>query len=171
MENSATADPIAIRPFRPDDQAITRRLILAGLGDHFGTIDETLNPDLDDITATYVDQGACVVVAERGGEIVGAGTLKVEEPGVGRLVRMTVAREIRGRGLGRQLVNHLLDEARRRGYHRVVVETTDDWQDAIGLYRACGFQTEGFRNGDIHMYLDLEADRRTGGQTDSRGGS
>jgi len=156
VERTIPAEPITIRPFLPEDQAVTRRLILAGLGDHFGTIDETLNPDLDDITASYVDQGSCVVVAESGGEIVGAGTLKVESPGVGRLVRMTVARELRGRGLGRRLVNHLLDEARQRGYRRVVVETTDDWQDAIGLYRACGFQTEGFRDGDIHMFLDLE---------------
>lgn len=148
-------ESIAIRPFRPEDQAVTRRLILAGLGDHFGTIDETKNPDLDDIVASYVDRGASVVVAEYAGEIVGAGTLAVEAPGVGRLVRMTVAGEMRGRGLGRRLVNHLLDEARRRGYGRVLVETTDDWQDAIGLYRACGFQTEGFRDGDIHMYIDL----------------
>jgi ribosomal protein S18 acetylase RimI-like enzyme len=149
-------EEITIRPFRSEDQATVRRLVLAGLGDHFGTIDETMNPDLDDITASYVEQGAYVIVAECGGAIVGAGMLKVEVPGVGRLVRMSVAREMRGRGLGRKLVAELLDEARRRGYHRVLVETTDDWQDAIGLYRACGFQTEGFWDGDIHMYLNLE---------------
>jgi ribosomal protein S18 acetylase RimI-like enzyme len=156
QSNSAT-EPITIRLFHPDDQQTVRRLILAGLGDHFGHIDETKNPDLDDIAATYVDQGACVIVAESGGEIVGAGTLMIEEPGVGRLVRMSVGRDQRGRGLGRKLVAHLLDEACRRSYRRIVVETTDDWQDAIGLYRACGFQTEGFRDGDIHMFLDLAA--------------
>lgn len=147
---------VTIRPFRPEDQQTVRALVLAGLGDHFGQIDETKNPDLDDITANYVSRGARVVVAEIDGVTVGAGTLVEEGPGVGRLVRMSVARDQRGRGIGRQLVTHLLDEARRRGYRRVVVETTDDWQDAIGLYRACGFQTEGFRDGDIHMYLDLE---------------
>ena len=155
MQSNSTTEPITIRPFRSDDQSTVRRLILAGLGDHFGHIDETKNPDLDDITASYVDQGACVIVAESEGAIVGAGTLKIEAPGIGRLVRMTVARDQRGRGLGRKLVAHLLDEARRRGYRRVVVETTDDWEVAIGLYRACGFETEGFRDGDIHMYLDL----------------
>lgn len=149
-------ETVAIRDFRPDDQAIVRDLVLAGLGDHFGQIDETMNPDLDDIDGTYVATGGKVVVAEFAGAIVGAGTLIEEHPGVGRLVRMSVAKGQRGRGIGRGLVGHLLDEARRRGYGRVLVETTDDWQDAIGLYTACGFKTDGFRDGDIHMYLDLE---------------
>jgi ribosomal protein S18 acetylase RimI-like enzyme len=52
-------------------------------------------------------------------------------------------------------VKQLLEEAHGRGYRRVLVETTADWQDAIGLYRACGFQTDGVRDGDIHMFLDL----------------
>jgi GNAT superfamily N-acetyltransferase len=148
-------EQVTIRDFRPEDQATVRALVLAGLGDHFGTIDETLNPDLDDIASAYVVHGARVVVAEFAGAIVGAGTLVEADPGVGRLVRMSVARGQRGRGIGRSLVNCLLDEARGRGWRRVLVETTDDWQDAIGLYRACGFQTEGFRDGDIHMYLDM----------------
>ncbi len=147
---------ITFRPFRAEDQPIVRGLVLAGLGDHFGEIDETKNPDLDDIMITYVVPGHYVVVVERGEKIIGAGTLIEESPGVGRLVRMSVAKDQRGRGIGRKLVVHLLGEARNRGYRRVVVETTGDWQDAIGLYRACGFQTEGFWDGDIHMYLDLE---------------
>jgi ribosomal protein S18 acetylase RimI-like enzyme len=86
---------------------------------------------------------------------VAAGTLVPDTEAIGKLVRMSVAKASRGQGIGKRLVAHLLDEARSRGYRRVVLETTDDWQDAIGLYRACGFQTEGFRDGDIHMYLDL----------------
>jgi ribosomal protein S18 acetylase RimI-like enzyme len=148
-------DQVTIRDFRPEDQPVVRALVLGGLGDHFGTIDETKNPDLDDIPTAYVAKGSKVIVAELGAEIVGAGTLIEEHPGIGRLVRMSVAKGQRGRGIGRNLVSYLLEEARRRGYRRVLVETTDDWQDAIGLYRACGFQTEGFRDGDIHMYLDL----------------
>jgi putative acetyltransferase len=146
---------ISIRIFRAGDQDRVRSLVLAGLGDHFGTIDETKNPDLDDIMSNYVLPGHRVVVAECEATIVGAGTLVEEEPGVGRLVRMTVAKDQRGHGIGRRLVAHLLDEARIRGFTRVWVETNDDWMDAIGLYRSCGFVTDGFRDGDIHMYLDL----------------
>lgn len=153
---------IALRPFRPQDQAAVRALVLAGLGDHWGWIDETINPDLDDIAGVYVAAGAAVVVAWLGDEVVGAGTLVAEGADAGRLVRMSVSRDHRGRGIGRTLVRHLLDEARARGYRRVHVETTETWADAIGLYRACGFQIEGYRDGDVHMLLELDQERTAG---------
>lgn len=149
------AQGIVIRPFTTHDQTSTRALILAGLSDHFGTLDERLNPDLNNIAANYVCSGSQFIVAELGSEIVGSGALITETPGTGRIVRMSVARHHRGRGIGRALVNHLLDAARARGDRRVVVETTDDWADAIGLYRACGFTQFDHRDGDIHLCLEL----------------
>src|SRR6476469_9443058 len=102
------SDSLMFRPFQPSDQAAVRGLVLAGLGDHFGTIDETMNPDLDDIAAAYVALGHLVVVVELEGELAGTGTLMQEEPGAGRLVRMSVKRDLRGRGIGKKLVHHLL---------------------------------------------------------------
>ncbi len=151
--NPAPGQP---RPFRHEDQQAVRALVLAGLGDHFGTIDPTMNPDLDDIWSSYVARGAEVLVIEVGGEIVATGTLAVESPATGRLVRMSVAKSARGQGLGRLLVNRLLDTARERAMTRVLVETNHDWWDAIGLYRACGFQEIGVWSGDRHFALDLE---------------
>ena len=147
---------IAFRPYSPADAQPMRTLVLQGLGDHFGSIDETMNPDLDDITRFYEAAGAAIVVAERGGEIVGCGILIDEPPDAGRLVRMSVRGDQRGQGLGQRLVHALLDEARRRGKHRVVCETTDDWHDAIGLYRSCGFTEIGRWGGDAHFELVLE---------------
>jgi len=58
-----SAPPFLIRPFRPADQEAARRLILQGLAEHFGAVDETLNPDIDDIMASYVDRGHLFLVA------------------------------------------------------------------------------------------------------------
>jgi ribosomal protein S18 acetylase RimI-like enzyme len=154
-EVSATTSNLTIRPFQAADQETARRLVLTGLGEHFGFIDETMNPDLDDIQAHYVDPGHCFVLAEIDGERVGTGALIEEDPQIGRLVRMSVDADYRGRGIGKQLVRYLTNVAKQRGYTRLVTETNDDWVDAIGLYRACGFETEGFRDGDIHLALDL----------------
>jgi GNAT superfamily N-acetyltransferase len=154
MPDHAPAN-VTIRPFVPADQHAVRRLVLAGLGDHFGAIDETLNPDLDDIRRHYGNPGDRFVVAERDGVIVGAGALITENPGVGRLVRMSVSRAERGRGIGRRLVHHLADAARDRGDARLLIETNDDWTDAIALYRSCGFVEFDRRDGDIHMALEL----------------
>ena len=74
-----------------------RSLILAGLGEHFGFVDESMNPDLDDIQTVYVDVGACFVIAEIAGDLAGTGALIEEEPGIGRLVRMSVSPVYRGK--------------------------------------------------------------------------
>jgi ribosomal protein S18 acetylase RimI-like enzyme len=154
---TAITGNLTIRPFQAADQDETRRLVLIGLGEHFGFIDEKMNPDLDDIQRYYVDLGHLFVLAEIAGQLVGTGALIEEDPWTGRLVRMSVDAEFRGRGIGKQLVHYLAGIARQRGYTRLLTETNDDWMDAIGLYHACGFETEGFRDGDIHLALDLIA--------------
>lgn len=148
-------DAIVLRRFEPRDAAPMRALVLAGLGDHFGTIDETMNPDLDEITGVYHDAGAYVVIAEERGEIVGCGILIDEDAHTGRLVRMSVRSDQRGKGIGKRLVRALLDQARARGQQRVVCETTEDWNDARALYRSCGFAEIGQWGGDTHFSIDL----------------
>lgn len=146
---------ITIRSFTPEDAAAMRELVLAGLGDHWGEIDYSLNPDLDDITGVYHETGAAILIAERDGEIVGCGILVDEPPEAGRLVRMSVRSDQRGQGLGKRLVFALIDEARARGHTRAVCETTDTWQDAITLYQRCGFTDVARRDGDVHFELTL----------------
>ena len=62
-----------ISDFRPGDQDEVRSLILTGLGEHWGSIDETVNPDLDDIGAAY-GHGRTIVV-RIDGAIVATGTV------------------------------------------------------------------------------------------------
>jgi ribosomal protein S18 acetylase RimI-like enzyme len=148
----AKLDPaLRLRPFVPVDQFAVRTLILTGLGEHFGFIDETLNPDIDDIATTYLAAGDTFVVVERAGTLIGTGALHVESPEAGSLVRMSVASEARRGGIGRAIVAHLVDDARRRGLRRLTVETNKDWYGAIGLYVACGFRE--FMQDDESIYL------------------
>lgn len=48
---------VTIRQFQPIDQEEARRIVLEGLGEHFGVIDESLNPDLDDIQESFIVAG------------------------------------------------------------------------------------------------------------------
>ncbi|HSH82966.1 MAG TPA: GNAT family N-acetyltransferase [Herpetosiphonaceae bacterium] len=145
----------AIRPFTPADQVAARDLVLDGLGEHFGWIDPSRNPDVDDIAAHYLARGHLFVVAHIGETLVGTGALIAVDEQTGRLVRMSVHRRWRRRGLGRALVAHLIAAARERGYRRVVVETNKDWWDAIVLYRQCGFHEYDVDEGSVYLELDL----------------
>jgi len=144
---------LSIRPFESRDQDAVRGLILTGLGEHFGWIDETCNPDLDDIAAHYTELGHIFVVAEIDGEPVGAAALKTENARTGRIVRMSVKQTHRGQGIGRALVTHLLDVARQCGFVQVYVSTEPDWYDAIRLYTRYGFKARGRDDEDIFFVL------------------
>ncbi len=146
---------VVVRPFAPADQQAARALILDGLGQHFGFIDETLNPDLDDIAAYYLTPGETFLVAEIDGALAGTGALITEAAQTGRIVRMSVARQARRTGIGQAILARLIEIARARGFIRLVLETNIGWDDAIGFYRRCGFQEYGRGDGLTHMALDL----------------
>lgn len=54
-----------------------------------------------------------------------------------------VAREWRGKGIGKQLLSALEDEARRIGYHKLVLSTLRHNTPAIGLYAKLGYRMVG----------------------------
>lgn len=157
---------LSIRPFAPADQPTAKNLIQTGLGEHFGFIDPTLNPDLNDIWDSYITAGHTFVVAEWKGELVGTGALISERPKIhetfgvleanqiyGRLVRMSVSPAHRRLGIGRALVEHLLQIAQQHGLTHTLVETNLDWYDAIGLYQRCGFVEYGRDAESVYMIL------------------
>lgn len=146
-------DGVTIRPFRPEDQAAAKALILAGLVEHFGYLDPTKNPDLDDIAATYA--GGTFLLAWRGDEIVGTGALVHEREGVARIVRMSVDAPVRRRGIGTQVLQALCEHARAAGYRQIVLETTSTWHEVVAFYRRNGFRLVGSWDGDTHFAMDL----------------
>lgn len=144
---------VKIRPFHPSDQAHVKALILAGLQEHWGILDTTLNPDLNDIATSYGPH--TFLIAEVKGQIVGTGALIHEAEGIGRIVRMSVDCKMRRLGIGRQLLKALIAAAALRGYDQIVLETTSTWHDATAFYQKNGFQVVGMRDGDTHFTLNM----------------
>lgn len=154
LSRTPSWSPVRIRPFGPKDQPAARTMILAGLGEHFGHVNPALNPDLDDIAASYLDRGHIFLVATIGATLVGTGGLYISGK-AGQIVRVSVARSRRRRGIGQRMVTALLTEARGRGVTRVWMETNADWEDALGLYRCCGFREFNREDGCIFMDVAL----------------
>ncbi|WP_420643450.1 GNAT family N-acetyltransferase [Candidatus Leptofilum sp.] len=150
-ERKVTREARHIRPFHPTDQDATKKLILNGLTDHWGTLDPTLNPDLNNISRSY--QGGTFLLVIIDSEIVGCGAL-IQEKGakrIGRIVRMSVKKENRRQGIGQLLLKHLETAAKRRKFNKIVLETTETWHNAITFYQTNGYTIIGYWGGDTHF--------------------
>jgi ribosomal protein S18 acetylase RimI-like enzyme len=101
----------------------------------------------EDALAYWWQPGNAVFVAEEDGRILGTYTLRANRAGGGAHVAncgYMIAADASGRGLGRTLCLHSLDEARRRGFRamqfNMVVSTN---ARAVHLWQACGFEIAG----------------------------
>ena len=148
-------DSIHIRPFRPADQGQTRKLILAGLKDHWGTLDPAFNHDLKDITKNYANAVFLVAEDSKAQRIVGSGALVPRGEGVAEVVRMSVAKSLRRVGLGTRILQTLIDHARALGLRQVILETTETWMEVIAFYQRFGFRITLHKDGDVYFAFDL----------------
>lgn len=95
----------------------------------------------------WMSGGVATYVACADGEVVGTYVLKPNQPGLGSHVANAaymVRAAARGRGVGRVMCEHSLDEARRAGFlamqFNMVVSTNEA---AVGLWKRMGFSIVG----------------------------
>ncbi|WP_374405066.1 GNAT family N-acetyltransferase [Pelagerythrobacter sp.] len=82
-------------------------------------------------------------VPSAGGDAAGF-TLTRHAPGEEELLLIGVRPELRGRGIGRALLERAFADARARGAERMFLEMRDN-NPALGLYAATGFEPIGRR--------------------------
>jgi GNAT superfamily N-acetyltransferase len=101
-------------------------------------VDRTTSADPDEVTPP---RGNFLVVRADDGNPVGCGAVKVLDPTTAEIKRMWLAPEIRGKGVGKQLLAALEDAARDLGVTRAVLDTNDALTPANGLYTDAGWVT------------------------------
>ncbi len=81
-----------------------------------------------------------VFVADELGKVLGYISTRVDhESGKGRIPNLAVDRTVRGRGIGRLLIEHALDYFRREGMAFAMIETMENNLVGQHLYPSCGF--------------------------------
>ena len=130
---------------RPGDLADERviRLLTDHLADMFATSPAESVHALD-VSGLSAPGVAFWTIAD-GDELVGCVALKELDAEHGELKSMRTDAAARGQGLGALLLEHVLDEAARRGYRRVSLETgsQDFFRPARTLYAKYGFRECG----------------------------
>ncbi len=141
-----------IRLFRADDLPTLQRITVAafdgvsidqGMERQFGVIHDH---DWQWRKARHLDDDiardpAGIFVAEIDGRIVGCiTTWQDREEGIGHIPNLALEADCRGRGWGRQLIEHALQHFRAGGLTHAKIETLE--QNAVGqhLYTSLGFR-------------------------------
>jgi len=83
--------------------------------------------------------------ARDNGQLVGVGALKEIASDHGEVKSMRTAPRSLGQGVGREVLHHIVDEAKSRGYKRLSLETggSKPFEAAIALYESEGFSRCG----------------------------
>jgi putative acetyltransferase len=127
---------VAAEPF---DSADSQRLI-ASLDAHLAgrySADQRFGPNLQ--PAHLAPGQGTFVIARADGRAVGCGALRRLDERTAEVKRMYVEPELRGRGIAKEILDHLEAAAREMGVGRLVLETGIYQAEAIGLYRRVGF--------------------------------
>lgn len=116
--------------------------------------------DLTDIETYYLESGGLFEVLEdAGGKLLGTVGLFPLDKETVELRKMYFDKSLRGRGLGKKMLERMIEKSREMGFQRIYLETASVLQEAIGLYEKYGFQPtlEGIHSNrcDTAYFLNL----------------
>jgi putative acetyltransferase len=130
-----------IRPVTNADCAEVINLVSSVLAEfHLPFEPEAKDADLADIEGMYIQSGGVFeVLQDNRGRLLGAYGLFPLNDMTCELRKMYFLPEIRGLGLGREILTRAVSHARRLGFKVIVLETISVLDRAIRLYTRFGF--------------------------------
>jgi len=127
---------------------------------------QNFDRELANLPGDYAPPDGRLLLASKDDQLAGCIALRKLGPQVCEMKRLFVRPEFRGTGLGKLLVQSIIDEARKLGHRHMRLDTLPGRMDtAIGLYRSIGFveigpYCENPVEGAKFMELDLNRTER-----------
>ncbi len=133
-----------MRPIRKEDNAdiasIIRNILTEFGANKPGTV--YFDPTTDDLFNLFQVPDSFYFIAELNGKTIG-GSGVFPTPGLPEgyceLVKLYLVPEVRGLGLGYQLMEACFEKARESGFKKIYLETMPELRNALGLYEKAGF--------------------------------
>jgi putative acetyltransferase len=135
-----------IRPIEPGDNVELAKVIRAALTEFGANKPGTVyfDPTTDALYELFRTPGSYYFVATIGQKVVGGcGIFPTDNlpEGTCELVKLYVAKEARGTGLGKQLMEKSMSWAKTHGYTQVYLESMPELTKAVSIYEKVGFKS------------------------------
>jgi putative acetyltransferase len=160
-------DEIIIRKIIADDDAKLAQIIRSSLKEFGAAKPGTVyfDPTTDHLYKVFQTKQSAYFVAEINNEVVGgAGVFPTEAlpDKTCELVKMYLSPRVRGKGIGKLLLEKCMHEAKKMGYKKMYIETMPELTKAIPMYEKYGFKyipgplgNSGHGGCDLFMLKDL----------------
>ncbi len=119
----------------------------------------------DNLSKVFENKKSAYYVIEIGHEIAGGGGFYPTDglpETVCELVKMYIAKKFRGKGWGKMLLQKCMEEAKKKGFHKMYLESMPELVNAISMYEKSGFNhipaslgNSGHTGCDVWMMRDL----------------
>jgi putative acetyltransferase len=142
--NKGRAD-LKIRPIEKNDNTAVADIIRLVMTEFeaIGCGYSINDSEVDDMHSAYAPEGSAFYVVELDGRVLGCGgfgPLTGGDPDICELRKMYFLAELRGLGVGAELLKLCLEEAAGDGYRLCYLETMDGMKQAQRLYGRHGFK-------------------------------
>ena len=159
---------VTTRLYQPADRQAFIDLNRDWIEEYF-VVEDSDREQLEELEVSILGKGGRIVIAELAGEVVGTGAILPphHDPGDGRnwleIVKMAARKDLRGKGIGRAVLDALIAEGRSMGADAIWLETNGDLKAAIRLYERSGFRHLGadglwptpYARCNVQMVLEL----------------
>ena len=162
-------EPIIIRYIEEEDNASIARVLRASVEEHeapkVGTFYD--DPHTDMMFQTFNIKSAAYWVVECNDSILGGGGFyptKGLPNGYAELSKFHFRPELRGKGIGKYLLQLIEQEAIKVGYTHMYIVSYHQFGNAVAMYQRCGYehidnaldQSGLYKDAPIHMVKELK---------------
>ncbi|MGH9432297.1 MAG: PhzF family phenazine biosynthesis isomerase [Terriglobia bacterium] len=145
LRGELTADEetgVVIEPIlTPSETALSKELFLEYAQSlNFILCFQGFERELAGLPGEYAPPSGILLLARVQGKVAGCVAMRKLADGIGEMKRLYVRPEFRRNRIGKELVEAVFNEARRRAYQVMRLDTVPIMHEAIVLYRSLGFQ-------------------------------
>lgn len=163
-KQSAPVVQVRVREFQPGDEPAFRKLNEEWIS-RFFRIEPKDEEAFKDPAGKILDRGGKIFFATVAGQYVGCCALLRMSDKEYEVAKMAVTPECQGSGIGRKLLQAVIEAGRIAGAQRLYLETNKKLERAIRLYESMGFKhlppdretSSPYARADVYMEMTIQS--------------